>query len=98
MDRRDHFDFLAAKMAAFAGVRIESQHRDPAARASEKCRSRSMLTMRSVDIRRSRVMAARNIGKRQMRGHQSHSQLIADQQHDRQRRAGSHARDIRCVR
>ncbi len=55
----------------------------------EKCRSKSMFTMRKVARSRSRCDGARHIAQGQVRGDQRHPQLIVDQQHHGQRRASS---------
>ena len=56
--RLDHLDFLAAEMAAFAGVRIEAAHQDARRARCRTCARRSASRMRSTASSRSAVIAA----------------------------------------
>ena len=96
-DRLDHLDLLAAEMPGFPGVRIEPEDRDARSGHAEVA-----LEVGVHDPQRRpqpfRGDRARDIGQRQVGGHERNGQSFALQQHDRQARRASWRQGTRYVR
>ena len=90
--RLDDLDFLAAELAAFAGVRIQARDRHA------RPRDAHLATGPVGQAQRAQLGLGRDarddVGQRHVDGHQQHAQLVIGQHHGEVRRAGAFGQDL----